>query len=317
MTTRLVLSKMNTKDSQKRPLCLAITRAVVYLENQLEQKDAGSRLAFIEALAGAATCVLKLYEIVDCLVTNSTVLLNKLQRARENKLALWRATHPGVEQRRYPIEYLTPNSDSYTDSAPQGALIAALSTKRFQLAKQLLRGVKATTRSPTFGVPLQVAAAMGLQEFVQIVLDGLLGQGKEDVVDTPGIIESARRFVLQGAAVGGHEHLVRMILVDLKNNRESSSKRLTRSIMLAVENGHEDIASLLLQHRTPILPREPTQYARSTLESPELSFLRNLSQKAVRHGCENILRVALESAELVRGENNRPSEEGDTYLGGV
>ncbi|KAH8714864.1 hypothetical protein GQ44DRAFT_730586 [Phaeosphaeriaceae sp. PMI808] len=308
---------MDTMDSEKRPLCLAIARAVAHLENQFEQKEPGSRLEFIEALAGEAARALNLNDIADCLVTTPTLSLDNLQWCRENKFTHFTLKHPETDLPRYLIDHLIPNSDSYIDSAPQDALIAALSTKRFQLAKRLLEGdVKAMTKSPAFGVPLQVAATMGAQKFVQTILDELLRQGKEEDVGRSDI-EVARRFILQGAAAGGHEHIVRMILGDLENNRESLCKGLSRPIMSAVENGHEDVASLLLQHRAPISLRESAQDARSILERREARFWRDLSKKAARHGCENILRIVLESTARVRRENDEPFEEEDTYLGGM
>jgi hypothetical protein len=273
MTTRLILSKMDTERSKTRPLCLAIVRAVAHLEAKFEQ-EASSRFEFIEALAGAAARTLALHHIADCLVTNPAVLVEKLQWARDNRMTHFRLKHPGRDLPRYPIDHLTPISDSYIDSAPQDALIATLLTKRFQLANQLRKdGVDIRKRSPAFGEPLEAAAAMGAREAVQTILD------------------------------------------DLRNSQRSSGKGFSRSIMLAVENGHEDVASLLLQQRTPVMLRGSVRHARRDLERRELRFWENLSKKAACHGCENILSIASESAARVRRENDWASEVEDTALG--
>ncbi|KAF2476288.1 uncharacterized protein BDR25DRAFT_375141 [Lindgomyces ingoldianus] len=299
MTTTLILTKMNAKDAAKRPLCLAITRAVDHLEDEFGQKKAGLRLEFIEALARASVHALPLCEITDCLVTNPTVQIDNLWWSRENepwRFHTFRRKHPGVEPLRHPIEYLAPSSDKYADTTREGALIAALSTKRFQLARRLLEsGVNGITTSYAFGVPLKVAALTGAQEIVRMILDRVLGQRKEDDLEAPDIIESARQCVLQGAAANGHVHILRMIWEVPEYNWESLGTGLTRSIKLAVENGHEGIASFLLQHRTPIPLRESAQHdSRQALERRELKFWRNLTTTATRLDCENILRIALE-----------------------
>ncbi|KAJ4304604.1 hypothetical protein N0V90_000130 [Kalmusia sp. IMI 367209] len=306
MTARLILSKMYTKDSEKRPLCLAITRAVDHLQDQFEQKAAGSRLEFTKALAGAASRALPLDDIVDCLVKTPNPVLDSHQRRHERRLNRYRQRRPGGDIPRHPIELLTPSSEFYTDSAPQDALIAAIATEHFQLAIQLLeRGVKATTKSPAFGVPLQVAAATGAQEFVQMMLDGILRQAKEGDAETSDMIEDARRFVLHGAAIGGHEPIVRKVLYDLENNPESLGVGLSRPIYTIVDSGHEDMALLLLQHRIPLPLRKTERVEEVFLVRRESNFWRRLSEKAARPGCENILRIALDSKESLNCEADK------------
>jgi len=319
MTTKLILSKMHNNNTEKRPLCIAINRAVAHLEVQFGPKEAGSRLDIIEALAGAAARALTLQDIRDGLLTTPDLLLDEKQWCRENNFQSYRRRHPGsgTDVPKFFIDFLAPSSKSYIDSAPQDALIAALCTKRFQLAKRLLEdGMNATTKSPAFGLPLHVAAAMGAQEVVHILIDRSLAQGKEEDVGTTRIIKRARLSVLKAAAAGGHEHIVRMILDDLENDQKSLSRGLNGSIIAAVVNDHEDIASLLLQRRAPVLLCEPTPGTRSYGKERELEFWRELSKEAARYGCENVRKIALESVARVGHENNKPSEVEDTFLGG-
>ncbi|KAF2689125.1 hypothetical protein K458DRAFT_124120 [Lentithecium fluviatile CBS 122367] len=160
---------------------------------------------------------------------------------------------------------------------------------------------------------------MEAQEVVQMILHGLLEQGKEDHIfiyskrprraGAPDTIESARQSVLRGAAVGGHERIVRIILDDLENNPKSLCRGLGKAAMLAVENGYENIASLLLRHRTPKTRREEVQYPKIDPERRELRFWKNLSRKAVRHGCENILRIASESVRQLEESKSESRKE--------
>jgi hypothetical protein len=269
MTKRLILSKMDAKDSGKRPLCLAITRAVVYLDNQFEM-EASLRLDFIEALAERAARTLTLYSIADGLVAIPTV------------------------------DCVTQSLNPYFDSTPQDALIATLSTRRFHLAIKLLKeGVNTAIKSHAFGVPLRVAGAMGAQEFLQIALEGLVGQDKG--------VKKARRVILESAVAGGYKHLVQMILDNPENNRERLGERLSPWITLAIESGHKDVALLLLRRRTPISLRESLRESRLNLESQELGFWQNLSEVAKRHSCEDILRIASES--VAHHQNDKLPEQ--------
>lgn len=174
MTTRLILSKMNSKLSLQRPLCLAINRAVTYLEDKYHH-DSREKFELVEALAGAAARNLSLVEISECLVTDPVRLLEEIDKVRAGDR--WEGRHLLQSKRplhNYSIQYLTPSSESYIDSAPQDALIIAIVTGRFELAKQLLNdGVSVRNKSPAFGIPLEAAAAMGAIEAVQFMLKTL------------------------------------------------------------------------------------------------------------------------------------------------
>jgi hypothetical protein len=103
MMKRLILSKTNTKDSAKRPLCLAITRAVSYLEQIHEQREAGLRIELIGALAGAAVYLLGLQDIYNLLAATPNKLLEWTTEYHEKRYTRARLLYPEREIRDLKI----------------------------------------------------------------------------------------------------------------------------------------------------------------------------------------------------------------------
>jgi hypothetical protein len=297
MTARLILSKMNTKNAAKRPLCLVINRAVAYLDH-FEQKEAGLRLQFIEGLAGEAARTLRLADVADCLVTDIWTMFDNLEWDYLSSITKWRANNcSGREPQRRPVYYISPSSPGFKNSLSQVALIAALSTKRFDLAKRVLdSGVESTIETHAFGIPLQIAAALGAHDIVQVVLEELVRRDKKGDAGAFGTIMKARQLVLYGAAEGGQEVIIRMVL----NHKDYRVRPLKPVIHLAIENGHDDIALLVLQHGFPLTSQKNGGTNPKLRVLRELQFLEYLSKKASRYGCSNTTKTALDIAACVR-----------------
>jgi hypothetical protein len=298
MRKRLILNKIHTKDSAKRPLCLSITRAVSYIEDTYEQKGASSHLEFTEALAEAAARALELWDLYGLLATTPTKLLEIKQQHWKRRARCRHFRYPGKEFEKYPIDLLTPSSANYIDSAPQDALIAALATKQFQLAGQMVEnGVSAIERSPAFGMPLQIAAAKGAEEFVRTVLSGCRITDAGENSAAASKIAKAPRSVLLGAAEAGHLNIVQNTLQEHKEDEQNLSTGLSPSIYSAVRHDNEAIALLLLQYRSPLSERGRVRWTPERIMRIELEFWRYLVREATKHNLKEVLKVASATVE--------------------
>jgi hypothetical protein len=290
MTKKLIISKINLKDSEKRPLCLAISRVILYLEDNYEQEY--TRLECIETLAAAAVKKLDFSDLCDLLsiLPDSKIEQNWI---RQERLTDMRSNAP-----KWQVDRLTPGSDDYVDTAPQDALIYAIATNRTNLAFQLLQsGVDPMIKSAAFGIPLEAAAYWDAQTILDKILRDTTEHDKKATDTELSRVGRARGYALRGAARAGHMHISRMILEDHGDQKQCYERGFSRAIALAVENGHEDIALLVLKQRPLPDWDSPNLGDRRLVNRRELRFWWNVIRKAKKHQCEMVEKVASEGLE--------------------
>ena len=288
--------KHDIGDVQTRPLFQAIDRALTYLESHTTfvKEETRSQRHLIEALAAAAARNLRMYDLAVCLLRDPGTYLASLEARRAKDAYAWSRLNKGRDWPRSALEYIAKESHMYVDTAAQDALIAAFGAERVDLAEELLKnGVCATTRSRAFGVPLQVAATMGLEGIVERILGGVSRDGEITLVH-------AKRTVLKGAVEGGRKDWVRMLLEELESDEEWERHGMSRLIHKAIRDRNEGIALMLFRKRTPLSSGGGPMSPPLMLERRELKFFGDVSEKAERYGCEEVFRVAQEAIPLAQ-----------------
>lgn len=75
---------------------------------------------------------------------------------------------------------------------------------------------------------------------------------------------------------------------------------MSRMIQEAIRDRNEGIALMLLRTRTPLSSGDRLMSPPLVLERRELKFFDDVSEKAVRYGCEEVFRVAQEALPVAQ-----------------
>lgn len=299
MKTRLILLKYDTGNVSRRPLFQAMDRALTYLESHTNyvKGDARAQRPFIEALAAAAARNLRMYDLSVCLITDVAAWLAKVEERRALDAEYRRRLRGNRDWPRVTVEYIATESSVYVDCVAQDALVAAMAAGRTDLADKLLKGgVSAIKSSQAFGIPVRVAARMGLEGTVNTALREISAQSERESEDEEDPLQKARWYVVKGAVAGGHEALIRTTLEELERGGVWNRKGISGMIKSAVEDKNESIALILLGKRVPLPKRKVLKFSGHRLEEKEAHFWYHLAKSAKECGFEGVLRVALESA---------------------
>lgn len=299
MKTRLILLKYDTGNASRRPLFQAMDRALTYLESHTNyvKGDARAQRPFIEALAAAAARNLRMYDLSVCLSTDAAAWLAQVEERRALDAEYRRRLRGNRDWPRVTVEYIATESSIYVDCVAQDALVAAMAAGRTDLADKLLKGgVSAIKSSQAFGIPVRVAARMGLEGTVSTALREISAQSGRESEDEEDPLQKARWYVVKGAVAGGHEALIRTTLEELERGGVWNRKGISGMIKSAVEDKNESIALMLLGKRVPLPKREVLKFSGHRLEEKEAHFWYHLAKSAKEYGFEGVLRVALESA---------------------
>lgn len=305
MLQRLVFARMNIRAHEDRPLFREIYRAVDYLERECDQEGPELRRLFTNALVIAATTFQNhLRWIIDCLAIPSSEDFSYWNK-NASRYIRTRDKRP-CEGPRPIVQFLLPNQAIYADPHKETALIAALLTKRWDLAKVVLnKGADGLKKTRAFGVPLQVATAVNAQEIVKMILAEVptMSNAATDHFIFP-LIERPYECALEAASGVGNESLVRVIL-EASGFTPASEGQLDSSILSAAENGHEGIVLLLLKHRLHFPPpRKELLGSFLARSQKEPRMLHRLIVAASRGNCPAVLEMAI----------NRCAEEGRGWI---